>query len=308
MPAFARQHPTLALTIATLPLVLLGSCSKVLQESDEPALHSPEKPVVRTPASELKRPRDRIIEYTIRRGGTLLDVGNLYKIHHHEIISLNSHLDPGADLPPSSRVVVFEDHGQDSASIGAPHAGKLLGGVPMPDGPGRIISAKRWKTWASRDTIKQLDTVLTRWAKEFPDAPEILVGNLSARFGGPLSPHKTHQSGRDVDLSYVAKWDGESPVTWQGMGPENLDAARTWSLLKMLVAHADVEVIFIDRTLQKALLKHAQAHGTIRKSRLSRWLQVAGTRTDKPWVKHVAGHKDHLHVRFACPTSNVDCR
>src|SRR5690606_26777820 len=126
-------------------------------------------------------------------------------------------------------------------------------------------------------------------------------GNLSARSGGKLAPHKTHQSGRDVDLSYIAKWNGKDRVTWQHMTADNLDPELTWKLLKLLAKEATVEVIFIDSKLQRVLWKYAKRHGTIRKSRMGRWLEVANTSDKSALIRHVPGHQDHIHVRFACP-------
>lgn len=275
--------------------------------SPEAAKEAPaEAPPPRAPAA---KKRGDLAVYTVLHGGTLLNVANLYKVHHHEIVGLNPKVDPERQLPPASEVVVYRFDGEDSESIGLPHDGQVVGAMPMLDGPGRKITAERWKTWATRSTVLQLDHVLNRWARSDAHAPPILVGNLSARQGGHLRPHQTHQSGRDVDLSYVAKWDGKSAVNWQHVDRNNLDAQRTWRLLKLLVSEAEVERIFIDRSLQRLLLDYARKHGVVRKSRLAHWLEVAkGSRHGGPIVKHVPGHRDHFHVRFACPKNQGRCR
>ncbi len=291
-----------------LILALVG-CSQ--QDESTPSLSSKEQ-APRQDEDQTKpkhRRSESAITYTIARGGTLLNVANLYKLHHHEIIELNPDIDPDANLGPETEVVVYDAPNRDSESVGAPHRGEIIGAVPMSNGPGRVITAERWKTWATRATVEQLDGVLQRWAKRFPDGPPVLVGNLSARRGGPLAPHKTHQSGRDVDLSYIAKWDGKSRVVWQKMNAANLDAAKTWVLLKTLVAHADIEAIFIDRSLQKVLLRHAKRNGTVRQNRLDRWLEVAakGAKRREALIRHVPGHDDHIHVRFACRPDEKRC-
>lgn len=250
----------------------------------------------------------REVVYTIVRGGTLKNVANLYKLYHHEIFALNPAMDPEQELQPETDVVVHRDLGGPSESVGLPHDGRVVGSMPMPDGPGRKITAERWKTWGTRSTIQQLDRLLKRWSELMPNGPPVLVGNLSARKGGPLAPHKTHQSGRDVDLSYIAHWNGRDRVTWQHMSADTLDSAATWKLLKLLVREADIEVIFVDRVLQRALLRHAEKHRTIRASRLSKWLEVADGGDQRSLVRHVPGHKDHMHVRFACPPSDRRCR
>lgn len=275
-----------------------------------PALSVPEPTPPAAAPKPKPRPRSKnAVTYTIARGGTLINVANLYKIHHHEIIELNPNIEPDRELGPSTEVVVYDRLHEDSESVGLPHDGELVGAVPMLNGPGRIVTAERWKTWGTRSVVGQLDRVLRRWAKRYPKAPPILVGNLSARHGGPLSPHQTHQSGRDVDLSYVAKWDGRSRVTWQKMNAANLDRDRTWALLKLLVTQADIEVMFVDRKIQHLLLAHARKTGVVRKDDLKRWLEVApGAKRGTTLLRHVAGHDDHLHVRFSCSDAEKRCR
>lgn len=293
-------------------VVAAVSCSDQKPDEPLPGLSAPEEVVPKRQPAPTPQPRrsKNAVTYTIARGGTLLNVANLYKLHHHEIIALNPHIDPNQELPPSSEVVVFDSSTVESESVGLPHDGRVVGAVPMSNGPGRIITAERWKTWATQATVSQLDSVLRRWDDRFPDGPPVLVGNLSARHGGPLQPHKTHQSGRDVDLSYVAEWDGKSRVTWQKMNASNLDAGKTWALLKSIVTHADVETIFIDRSIQLLLLAYARRHGTVRKQRLSHWLEVAANAKQKKraLIRHVPGHDDHMHVRFVCRPDEKRCR
>ncbi len=245
--------------------------------------------------------------YTVARGGTLLNVANLYKLHHREIIDLNPKIDPEQSLQPKTRVVVYTPTDRPSESIGLPHDGSITGAMPMLEGPGRRITAERWKTWATRETVVSLDRVLRAWAASAPSVQPILIGNLSTRRGGPLEPHKTHQSGRDVDISYPTQWDGKSKVSWQRIDKNNLDASATWRLLRLLVEHADVEVMFMDRSVQRLLLAYAEGHDAMSQSQLAAWLQVAEG-SDEALIRHVAGHRDHLHVRLACPSSQRRCR
>jgi murein endopeptidase len=296
-----------ALTLASFTTV--SACTNVTSREsvEETALKRSEVQQPSDPAEAPSDRRGREITYTIARGGSLRQVANLYKLYHHELIALNPATDPDAQLGPTTPLVVFRDTGRASESVGLPHDGRIVGAWPLPDGPGRKIMAERWKTWASRHTVEQLDQALTRWAELQPNGPHVLVGNLSTRSGGPLEPHKSHQSGRDADLSYIAKWDGKSPVTWQHVTPETIDADLTWRLLRLLAKETPVEAFFIDRSLQRVLLAHAQKTGSIRQSRLAQWLEVAGG-GDEALIRHVAGHKDHFHVRFACPANAPRCK
>lgn len=295
-------------TPASLVLVasLAFGCSPdAPQETEEPLVAPQAAKEAPLPApAKPKDPAQQVV-YTIAHGGTILDVANLYKIHHHEIQALNPGIPPDRALPVGRPVVVYEYDRERSESIGLPHDGSLVGGMPMPDGPGRRVTALRWKSWATRSTVLELDRVLRKWARQ-KGANDILVSNLSARHGGPLDPHKTHQSGRDVDLGYPTKQHADE---WRHVTVATLDAERTWRLLKLLEDTGRVEVIFMDRALQRKLLEHALARGTMERSRLASWFEVAkGARGKGPLIKHVPGHSDHFHVRFRCRDDEPRCR
>ncbi|MGB1700738.1 MAG: penicillin-insensitive murein endopeptidase, partial [Nannocystaceae bacterium] len=144
-----------------------------------------------------------VVHYTIRTGGTLKRVANLYKIFHHEIVALNPGKSLDEELPSGTRVAVYRraENSKESESIEAPSRGTLTGAMPMPEGPGRILKHIPWKGWATVEAVAVMDAVLRSWDALDTGQP-ILVGNMSSRNGGPLKPHQSHQSGRDIDLSY----------------------------------------------------------------------------------------------------------
>jgi hypothetical protein len=250
------------------------------------------------------------VKYKVRFGGSLVRVANLFKIFHHEIQALNPGVDPERELPAGTRVVVYRrGDAAGSESVDYAGAGSISepGGVPMVDGPGRILKATPWKTFATAETVAALDQALRRWAKR-PGAQKVLVGNMSQRGGGRLKPHSTHQSGRDVDLGYIQRWDGKEELNWRKMNAKNLDAGETWALLQTLVSTGAVEVVFIDRGLQKLLFEHARAQG-VSEEALEPWLEYPRrTGAGAPMIQHVAGHDDHIHVRIACPPSQARCK
>lgn len=250
------------------------------------------------------------IRYTIRRGGSLENVSNLFKIFHHEILELNPGIGLKQELPPNTRVVVYtRDPTQKSESIGYPSDGSLGGAIPMIEGRGRRILAIPWKTWGKDTSIAMLDRVLDRWAERGPSVQAILVGNIANRTGGRLEPHSTHQSGRDVDLGYPQKLAAGAELNWQEMNSRNLDADETWALLFLLGESGAVEEIYIDREIQKLLHDHAVANELLSKSALARWMEYPRpTGTAGTLITHVAGHTDHLHVRWSCVPDDKRCK
>ncbi len=261
-------------------------------------------------AEQLELPKT--VKYTVRFGGSLVRVANLFKIYHHEIQALNPGVDPERELPPGTKVVVYKGEGapgEGGESVDYAGAGSISdpGGIPMVEGPGRIPKATPWKTFAIAETIAVMDLALRRWAKR-PGAQKVLVGNMSQRGGGRLKPHSTHQSGRDVDIGYIQKWDGKEELNWRKMNAQNLDPGETWALLQTFVGTGAVEVIFIDRGLQKLLHEYARAQG-VTEAALEPWMEYPRrTGEGAPMIQHVAGHDDHIHVRFACPPGQDRCK
>ena len=282
------------------------------------------EPEVGTPASERGPPEDSllagkiwprdyaapdVVTYTIKRGGSMKVVANLYKIFHHEIEALNPGVSLERELPPSTKIVVYRAKpGVSSQSVGYPGSGSVEGGMPMVDGPGRILRHTPWKAWATRTTIATMDLVLREWARRHPNEQPIIVGNLSARNGGRLKPHSSHQSGRDVDLSYPQIWDHKAELAPQVMDERNLDRRLTWELLELLKETGALEAVFIDSKLQKLLYEYALETGRYGKKQLENWMEYPRTPgTGSPIIQHVKGHADHLHVRFQCTAAETRC-
>jgi hypothetical protein len=251
-----------------------------------------------------------VVHYTIKRGGSMKVVANLYKIFHHEIEALNPGVSLDRELPPSTKIVVYRRKpGVASRSIGFPGDGSVEGAMPMVDGPGRILKHTPWKGWATQTTVATLDLILREWERRFPKRQPILVGNMSARGGGRLKPHSSHQSGRDVDLSYPQIWDRKEELNWRAMNATNLDRDLTWSLLELLRETGAVEVIIIDTKIQKLLYEYALETHRYDEKQLENWMQYPGSSTaDNPLIQHVQGHEDHIHVRFKCTAAETRCQ
>jgi penicillin-insensitive murein endopeptidase len=195
---------------------------------------------------------------------------------------------PDAEAPP-------DDAPPQSASLGLPNAGALLDPVRLEDGA-------EWQVlypdnaWATAETVASLKHALEVAYERLPaGTPKAYVGDLSSRWGGPLPPHRSHQSGRDVDIGYFRV----DPENWfANASARTLDAARTWVLVRTLVTQTDVEVIFIDRSLQRTLVAHARAMGED-----AAWLDglFQVEHAERALIRHEPEHLNHLHVRFYNP-------
>lgn len=139
--------------------------------------------------------------------------------------------------------------------------------------------------WASGYTAKNITGALTRFAGAGGRA---LVLDISKAGGGPLPPHKSHQEGRDVDLTMVTKEASHA-----------VKLALIRQLLAELLNQVDdqgdaaVTAIFLDRQIQEELYA-AEPAGIVSES--LQYPDREKVKTSRVW--HWPGHVNHLHVRF----------
>jgi murein endopeptidase len=202
----------------------------------------------------------------------------------------------GAEL---RRLAVERPCSLGSLSLGRPESGALVNAVRLVDGA-RWVVAYPDNAWATDETIGFLQQALTKaYDGQPPAAPKIYVGDLSSPWGGPLPPHSSHQSGRDADLGYP-RLDPEDPW-WTSASAHTIDAGRTWALLRALITDTDVELIFVDRSLQRPLRAHA-----LRIGEDARWVDALfdlGRQGQPTLIRHVPEHLNHMHVRFYNPVA-----
>lgn len=182
-----------------------------------------------------------------------------------------------------------------SMSVGRTNGGALVSGVRMPEGDNWQV-LHPGLAWGTEETVTALAHAIDAVAAAFPGTPKAFIGDISAKNGGHLHPHISHQSGRDVDLSYYLTSGHRWYADARG---GNLDKPRTWHLIRTLIADSDVDLILVDRRIQKALRAHALEIGED-PSWVDDVFQVSG-KSRRPILFHVAGHATHLHVRFYNP-------
>jgi penicillin-insensitive murein DD-endopeptidase len=133
----------------------------------------------------------------------------------------------------------------------------------------------------------------------------LLVGDLSQPRGGPpVSGHRSHQTGLDVDIWFQSLED----YLRSGTGPERLDSRdpasvvfgdklhpSLWKTSYGQVLAAVAQVAEVDRIFVNPVIKRALCADT---SGARAWLAKL-----RPWW----GHDDHFHVRLKCPAGERDC-
>ena len=181
------------------------------------------------------------------------------------------------------------EHGE---SIGRPHRGRLLDGAALPKGPYTIRFD--WQAFGSARTVWNIGRVLRAFRAETGFEPELFVGAISRRTGRRLPPHRSHQSGRDVDVRLPAM----PHATGYKLQADEVDWHATWALVDAFVRTGDAQVIFLERKLRRRLQRAGMALGASD----GRLATVMGK------VRHSPGHTAHIHVRFERAANEAECR
>jgi penicillin-insensitive murein endopeptidase len=193
-------------------------------------------------------------------------------------------------------------------SIGAPNRGKLVGAVHLPSSK-HLKTREGARTWGLPVLVRSLRRAAVKVAGKYRGSV-LLVGDLSAKRGGTLDGHSSHQTGRDADVGfYVANEKGKQlrldrfvPFDARGnaigIPGARFDDARNWALVEALLQDrkAGFRYIFVMDPLRARLLAYAEKKGAPEELRA----RVAAAMMSP---KDADLHNDHFHVRIGCPES-----
>jgi murein endopeptidase len=126
------------------------------------------------------------------------------------------------------------------------------------------------RRWGTDEILATIETVTLAYWRRFPDAPRIVIGDISRRYGGRFPIHSSHQQGIDVDVWYPRRAGGRSRTP---RGPGDIDRRRSQWLVERFAAER-AEVVYV---------------GT-----------QTGLRRSRRNIKYLAyGHDTHFHVRLS---------
>ncbi len=212
-----------------------------------------------------------------------------------------------------------------SVSCGAANRGALAYPAELPaKGPGYVIPGpweKRGLHYGTEELVGLIQRAAATVVGNYPDSV-LGVADLSKPRGGAAAQHRSHQSGRDVDLLYYAldpqgkpmppdgvmpiytrkgrAYYAESPEWTPRISERYFDLARNWALVKALVTDPEVEVmgIFVAWRIERWLIDYAKANNEPPEliHRAQRILSCP---------KNAKSHNDHMHVRIACSADDI---
>ncbi len=267
-----------------------------------------EADAIRVGQSLVVGPARHRIEHRVRRGESLSRIAARYEVAVRDLVRWNPRLE-GRMLRAGADVIVWSERPESrSEAVGLPHAGRLLHGERLPRHPAYVIR-DRDRAWGTRETNDAIVAAFDRVMRRHGRGPKLRVHDLSARRGGRLSDHRSHQNGRDADISfYHRRGCPADGCGFRRLTPELMDVERTWTLLSYWLENDQAKAIFIDYSLQGALYREARRRGATRQQ-LHRWFQYPrGIGFPLGVIRHFPNHRDHLHVRFNCADGDEECR
>lgn len=197
-------------------------------------------------------------------------------------------------------------------SIGLPWRGRLQSAARLGYGEGYVLRRPH-RTYGTRTTVAHVESALAELRHKFPRLHTLAVGDLSAANGGRISEHRSHQSGRDIDLGLCFHERPRGyPEHFVVATEKTLNAAATWALISALADTSELDgglsMIFLDFNVQGMIYRWALAEG-IDQERLDRIFQYPhGRGSGLGVVRHAPNHADHLHARFRCASDETGCR
>jgi LysM repeat protein len=248
------------------------------------------------------------IEHRVRSGESLSRIASRYEVAVRDLLRWNRRLE-GRMLRAGANVIVWAERPESlSEAVGLPHHGRLKHGERLPRHPGYVIR-DRDRAWGTRETNDAIIAAFDRVVGQHGRGKKVRVHDLSTRRGGRLSDHRSHQNGRDADISFYHRTACPSDgCGFRRLTPELMDVERTWTLLSYWLEHDQAKAIFIDYSLQGALYREARRRGANREQ-LHRWFQYPrGVGFPLGVIRHFPNHRDHLHVRFNCAEGDEECR
>ncbi len=245
------------------------------------------------------------VVHVVRRGDTFEDIARKYGVKTSDVKRWNRKVDPRKMKIGQEVRLYIKGRDGKSVSWGSARRGRLYNGVTVQPNEGlRVRRSER--AYGTARTVAMLEAAAADIVARWPDAPSLVVGDVSRRRGGSLRPHKSHQSGRDADLSYYHRGNVETR-DFLDMKPETFDAVKNWHIFKTLIDTGEVQYIFVDYRLQKSLYEYALSIGYTPED-LKPILQYPRGRDGRYGIiRHARGHDDHWHIRFHCGPNDKHC-
>ena len=256
-----------------------------------------------------RKRRPRFEKYKIARGETLKQVSNALSVSIKDLKKWNR---IRGSRVKTGRVLKYQGSVPKSESIGQTNRGRQRGARSIDadgdlKGVGFHVGKWRKHIWGTPELVK----LIKRCGKYYREkvSPKrghaIAIGDLSSRHGGPLPPHVSHQSGRDVDIGFIRK-KPPPPGGFINTRPKGMNLYANWVVIKCFLDDPQTSMIFIEHSLVKALRGEVMRIYKTRRAKRERYLSFfPGGRRRVIYGDN--DHRSHMHVRIRCPRGDKKC-
>ena len=199
------------------------------------------------------------------------------------------------------------EHPPESAlgsSMGSPSRGRLERPVRLPATGMGFVRRARGHHYGTPKTIALIRFVASRLKEAYPESAPLLIGDISRERGGHLAPHRSHQSGRDVDIALPERSRRPAKYFKAKLSHAEIDFEKLWFILDAFIASKQLQFVFLDASLIPPLRAEALRDGWP-DAELVRLL--GDDRRRKGIIRHSPGHGTHMHLRFRCPQGDSAC-
>ena len=194
------------------------------------------------------------------------------------------------------------------ADTGAPDSGlqrcphnRLEDAVELPEIPELYLRMSPGRAFGTPELVNLLVDSAAELAWLKPDADRIVIGDISAQKGGPVSGHRSHQGGIDADVALFFHDGRQDPYGFMNPVPGAFDVETNWLLIRSMVQTGLMERILIDQRYVDLLKRHAVKIGDLSPEEAQ---ALFPTDPRERWkggkIHHAPNHRDHLHVRVRC--------
>ncbi|MBK6917658.1 MAG: penicillin-insensitive murein endopeptidase [Deltaproteobacteria bacterium] len=190
-----------------------------------------------------------------------------------------------------------------AVGIGPPQDGRLVNGVQLPTHDAyalKLPPSAYGTTHAVAHVVKAMDEFHGR--SEY--RRKLMMGSMSGKHGGPLTPHRSHQTGRDLDIRLPLL--ETVPEHWS-INPKRVDWVALWHLIESFDVTGQVVIIFLDYDMQEYVYRAAAGIGVDEERRKQVLQWPRGNKANLGLVRHSPGHEAHIHVRMTCGPNEPEC-
>ena len=186
---------------------------------------------------------------------------------------------PTAQQPEARAASVELVEWHHATSVGLPYSGRLIEGTQLPyDGADWVtwnpntdsVPNLRHRLFGNEHTIRAILSVVGAYRAAHPEAPRVVIGDLSLRGGGRMDQHVSHQNGLDVDVYYPRRDRHLSAP----IATSQIDRDLAQDLLDRFIA-AGAQTVFVGYS--------------------------TGLRGPSGVVVPYPNHENHMHLRFPPP-------